>query len=71
MYPNPFNEQLMITMNEQMDRLSLKDVLGRVILSINQPATNQTIETKNLEQGLYFISVQKEGRQFVSKVVKQ
>ncbi len=70
-FPNPFQEEIIVTMKEQMDFVVLKDVLGRVITKIAQPAANQTIDTKNLISGVYFISVQKDGRQFVTKVVKQ
>jgi hypothetical protein len=70
-FPNPFNEEIIVTMKEQMDLVVLKDVLGRAITKITQPAANQTIDTKSLMSGIYFISVQKDGRQFVTKVVKQ
>jgi hypothetical protein len=70
-FPNPFNEEIIVTMKEQMDFVVLKDVLGRAITKIAQPAANQTIDTKNLMSGVYFISVQKDGRQFVTKIVKQ
>jgi hypothetical protein len=70
-FPNPFSDQLTVTMTEQMDILSLKDVLGREILKINKPNNTQIIETKDLQSGVYFINVQKNGRTFVSKTVKQ
>jgi Secretion system C-terminal sorting domain/Bacterial Ig domain len=70
-FPNPFNEEIIVTMKEQMDFVVLKDMLGRAIAKIAQPAANQTIDTKDLMSGVYFISVQKDGRQFVTKVVKQ
>jgi hypothetical protein len=70
-FPNPFNEQITVTMKEQMDAISLKDVFGRVIVKINTPNATQVIETKDLQNGVYFINIQKEGRTFVSKIVKQ
>ena len=70
-FPNPFNEQIIVSTKEQIDAITLKDILGRIIVKINSPSDKQTIETKNLMPGVYFINVQKEGRQFVSKIVKQ
>ncbi len=70
-YPNPFNERLLVSMKEQFDVLTIKDVLGRTIHTVNHPGDIQSIDTQHWNAGLYFITTEKQGRQFTSKVVKQ
>ena len=70
-YPNPFGESVRVTMKEQFDALNVKDILGRTVLSINHPGESQLIDTQQWNAGLYLITVEKQGRQFSTKVVKK
>ncbi|MFZ4542714.1 MAG: lamin tail domain-containing protein [Saprospiraceae bacterium] len=70
-YPSPFQDNLFIVLKEQFENIKVKDILGRTIVSINQPGDYQILETQTWKSGVYVITVIKEGRQFTSKVIKQ
>jgi hypothetical protein len=69
-YPNPFSEEVNVVLSENVDKLIIKDMLGRNVLQINEPSNLERIDTKSWLSGVYTISVIKNNRQFVSKIVK-
>lgn len=70
LYPNPINDNLVISMSEAMDKVTITDMLGKVILAMWQPDSQQQINTSNWKSGIYLISFLKDGRQYTTKVVK-
>ncbi len=56
-YPNPASEQLIISYPLSIiNSLSVTDVLGRTITTINEPlTTNFTFDISNLPSGIYYI----------------
>lgn len=70
LFPNPMTDFLNITLSEKMDNISISDVVGKVILSLDQVSEQQVINTSNWKSGIYFISFLKDGRQFNAKVIK-
>jgi hypothetical protein len=69
-YPNPFADEMTVVLSENVDKLIIKDMLGRNVLQINEPTNQERIDTKNWLSGIYTISVIKNNRQFVSKIAK-
>ncbi len=70
-FPNPFNEQVLIQLAAPMDVLLVQDIFGKTMAKISQPSGNQTINSSDWVAGVYFVTLQKEGKQFVAKLVKQ
>ena len=69
-YPNPFNTSFVVNTTEQMERMNITDVSGKTIFSTTEVANNQTVNTESWAKGVYFITVEKEGRQFTTKLIK-
>lgn len=73
-YPNPFREALFVSFNNPSDQacqIELIDLIGRTYL---QPGTGtrlengiQTIDTRNLAAGIYFIHVSNEKNEILAK----
>jgi hypothetical protein len=69
-YPNPFANEINVTLGEKMDALKVANLLGQNIFTAVQLSDNQTINTENWESGVYFITVEKDNKQFTTKIVK-
>jgi murein DD-endopeptidase MepM/ murein hydrolase activator NlpD len=68
-YPNPFNDTIIIDSNSNIVSARLVDVSGKVIFNItNASESIKTIDTRHLSQGLYFLQLQDESNQ--EKTVK-
>jgi Secretion system C-terminal sorting domain/Metallo-peptidase family M12B Reprolysin-like len=70
--PNPVNDRLNIDINNavKVDEISLYNVLGNKIFSINNPTENMYIDFTNYQNGLYFLKMKSDNRDYVSKIVK-
>jgi hypothetical protein len=69
-FPNPFQDEIVVNLTEKMDRIFVSDAVGRLVTFVAQPTENQTITTSSWANGVYFITVEKDGRQFTTKIVK-
>ncbi len=71
-YPNPFNSDLTIETDEEIDRLELVNVNGQV-QNIDYSEQDGSIElrTVNLEKGVYFLRIYTEDGCVVKKVIKE
>lgn len=76
-YPNPANDQVHIYSanldNAGVSTLSIKDVTGREIYtkSFQQTLLRETIDLKEYQNGLYFVSLTNAGKQSIYRIVKQ
>ena len=70
-YPNPFNDNLSIALNSNLENtITISDLLGKVVYSSNINAKNITIDTKAFSNGNYILTIEnKEGR-FNYKLIK-
>ncbi|NLA23673.1 MAG: T9SS type A sorting domain-containing protein, partial [Bacteroidales bacterium] len=60
-YPNPANNIVTIA-NAENSNISIMDITGKTLVSINNASANQTIDISNLSQGAYFINIDGEVR---------
>jgi Leucine-rich repeat (LRR) protein len=65
-YPNPANEWVMITLEETIDKVSVYDLNGRVVMETASPKVNLT----ELDQGTYVIRVKAGGKVHSRSVIK-
>jgi N-acetylneuraminic acid mutarotase len=65
-YPNPFMNTIHLDNLPVNETVSLTDITGKVITTVNTSETN-AIETKNLNAGVYFLH----SNQGVTKLIKQ
>jgi hypothetical protein len=75
-YPNPFNNDLVIKINSSAGNVSgwnlqLADVLGRIVYSMSALNYSNEIDVSNLTGGMYFITVINKTERAVFPVIKQ
>lgn len=69
-YPNPFTDAITISETNDIKKLQITDVSGRLIRMIEKPSS--TINLKDLKAGVYFITVhQKDGKLETYKIIKE
>jgi hypothetical protein len=69
-YPNPAHETLTIVNAEDVVRVEIVDVTGKVVKTINNNAL-QTIDVRNLKNSIYFLRLQKKNEIEIIKFVKE
>ena len=69
-YPNPFSNEINVVLSEKMDALKITNAFGQTIYSVAQPSENQVINTENWTVGVYFMTIEKDSKQFTTKIVK-
>lgn len=66
-YPNPMQDLLSLN-HDAIDQISLTDMRGRTVLSLQKPA--QTIDVSSLEKGLYLLEIQTATGTQTQKMIK-
>lgn len=71
-FPNPFNEQIVIEAQSSVSEIRILNNLGQVIFFDQNPSDQIIIDTHDLNSGLYFIQLSDaEGNPYVHKIIKQ
>lgn len=72
-YPNPTNGNLTITSNNsRIEIISIYNLQGQEVLTLKFQQNEPTIDTSNLQAGVYFLQAESDtGQQFTAKFVKQ
>ena len=70
-YPNPANDVVNIDLeeNKEWDRLQLIDVSGKVVIDKNITSNSITINTSELDKGVYFINLIGEQKKESKKLI--
>lgn len=72
LYPNPVHELLYIENLKMVKRLSLYDLSGKIVLSVNTPNASATLNLRGLNSGIYLLNFEMEdGSKLTRKIVKQ
>ena len=71
MYPNPVKNTLTIEANGSIDRVSVYNVLGQEVLKASPKSNSATLQTNELQKGVYMVTTEIEGKLSTSKVVKE
>lgn len=71
--PNPFNENINVLSNFEINSISLSDILGKQLeIKINVTnSKNIMIQTQDISQGIYFITVENSKGIFIQKIIKE
>jgi hypothetical protein len=71
-YPNPFSENITVDNAEMVTRVVITNLIGQVVMDMPMNGSQQTIETGNLNKGVYLITfMANNGERVVRKMVKQ
>jgi uncharacterized repeat protein (TIGR01451 family) len=70
MYPNPASSNIAISM-QNMDRaeVQLTDVLGKTVMKTTIDATMQSVDVSSLKTGIYFVTLNADGRKYTQKLL--
>lgn len=71
MYPNPVQNTLTIEANSEIQRVSVYNVLGQEVLSRSPKSNATTLQTNDLQKGVYMVTTEIDGNISSSKIVKE
>lgn len=71
MYPNPVKNTLTIEANANIDTVSVYNILGQEVLKSSPKSNTATLQTNELQKGVYMVTTEIEGKLSTSKVVKE
>ena len=71
-YPNPFDDRIVISGIKEKAHVTLSDISGRLIAEYSNISNNQTISGLNkLTSGVYFIKIEEGEKQLTTKLIKK
>jgi hypothetical protein len=71
MYPNPVKNNLTIEANSTIERVSVYNILGQEVLTTRPSANTATLQTSNLQKGIYIVTTEIDGKVSASKIIKE
>ena len=71
MYPNPVRNTLNIEANGSINKVSVYNVLGQEVMSVSPKSNSATLQTNDLQKGVYMVTTDIEGNVSTSKVIKE
>ena len=71
MYPNPVQNTLTIEANSEIQRVSVYNVLGQEVMSRSPKSNSTTLQTNDLQKGVYMVKTEIDGNVSMSKIVKE
>ena len=66
-YPNPANDELNISISENNTSISIFDIVGKNVSEMNLVNGNNTLNIENLNAGVYFYSIKRNGNVIETK----
>jgi hypothetical protein len=70
-YPNPVQDRLHIDAQENIEKISVFNVLGQEVLSILPNTTRATVDTSTFAKGMYVVQVASNGATGSYKIIKK
>ncbi|WP_310557936.1 T9SS type A sorting domain-containing protein [Flavobacterium sp.] len=71
MYPNPVKNTLTIEANNEIQRVSVYTILGQEVLKASPKSNTATLQTSQLQKGVYMVTTEIDGKSTTSKIVKE
>ncbi|WP_310559490.1 T9SS type A sorting domain-containing protein [Flavobacterium sp.] len=71
MYPNPMKNTLTIEANSSIQRVSVYNVLGQEVMKASPKTNSTTLQTSQLQKGVYMVTTEIEGVISTSKMLKE
>lgn len=70
MYPNPVQNSLNIEANESINKVSVYNILGQEVLTARPKSNSATLQTGDLQKGVYMVTTDIDGNISTSKFLK-
>jgi hypothetical protein len=71
MYPNPVKNTLTIEANSEIQKVSVFNILGQEVMKASPKSNTATLQTNELQKGVYMVTTEIDGKVSTSKVVKE
>ena len=71
MYPNPVQNTLNIDANDTINKVSVFNVLGQEVLTDSPKSNSATLQTSDLQKGVYMVRIDVDGNISTSKFLKE
>jgi hypothetical protein len=71
MYPNPVSNDLTIEANSTIEKVSVYNLLGQEVLSTSPKSNATTLQTNNLQKGVYIVRTDIDGKVTTTKIIKE
>ncbi|MEI7597410.1 MAG: choice-of-anchor J domain-containing protein [Bacteroidota bacterium] len=68
-FPNPANDEVNISANENINNISIINALGQIVYSAEVGKTTIKVNTSSFEKGIYFVKIQTENSSINQKVI--
>jgi hypothetical protein len=68
--PNPFVASFSIQSNQEIQKIEIIDLMGRVVVSQNIDGLEANINTSELPKGIYFINVYQDNKVNTQRIIK-
>jgi endonuclease/exonuclease/phosphatase family metal-dependent hydrolase len=69
-WPNPFNEQVSIQLNQPIFKIELFNLTGELVLEAYSSTHSITINTENQSSGSYIIRINQDGNSYFTRLIK-
>lgn len=69
LYPNPVDNQLIVTSSIHIESISVLTIEGRLVKEINNPF--EEINLSNLQRGTYILAIKSGDQKYIRKIVKK
>mgnify|MGYP006144894231 FL=1 len=70
MYPNPVKSTLTIDANSTIEKVAVYNLLGQEVLVRNPKSNSTTLQTGELQKGVYIVRTKVDGNVTTSKIIK-
>jgi hypothetical protein len=71
LYPNPVSNYLTIEANSTIEKVSVYNLLGQEVLSRSPKSNSATLQTNNLQKGVYIVRTDIDGKVTTTKIIKE
>jgi len=71
MYPNPVKNTLTIEANSEIQRVSVFNILGQEVMKASPKSNSVTLQTSELQKGVYMVTTEIDEKVSTSKMVKE
>ena len=71
LFPNPTTQNITIQSDKQITDVAIYNTLGQIVKNASPQATNFSVETSNLNTGVYFVSLKTDTASKTIKFIKQ
>ena len=71
MYPNPATSTLFISSLENIEAISIYNVIGQEVMNLKVNASNAVLDVSSFQKGLYIVKTISEGKISSSKFIKE